>query len=478
MTLRTKLISCIVAFVMVASIMLVSIFASPTITMQLGGSVSFTATDLQVTISDGVLANGTLEDSENKMQGVKIDAYNDGATELATWTDLNLTFNESGEDMIITFTITNNSTVDDIQATVTVNQGTTNNATVSVTTPTTSQAVISKGNGSQQFVITFHVNNRNNPASIQGFEIDIDLAKYIPPIYERVDADGMPNPEGDYIYFGYYPQTIKASNVTIVSENPESNGYYLGSDGEYYAQVVADPYEYEDITFADGTPIEEGQTYYFKVERLKWRILDDNYGDGTALIVCDVIVDALAYQLNSLSGYVLDEEDNILIDETATPGYGVDDNYQVYANNYKWSELREYLTGTFYDNVFNENEKASIVLTEVDNSLESTGGRGGQYVCENTNDYIFALSYSDVINSNYGFTNGSKDPKKAFIVTDYAKANGTRVYSISGYEGTGVGWLRSPSYNNYAHTVDGYCGSYHVNIDYNGVVPALQIQLS
>ena len=68
MTLRTKLISCIVAFVMVASIMLVGIFASSTITLQMGGNVSFTATDLQVTISNGVLANGTLEESANKMQ--------------------------------------------------------------------------------------------------------------------------------------------------------------------------------------------------------------------------------------------------------------------------------------------------------------------------------------------------------------------------------------------------------------------------
>ena len=52
MTLKTKLISAIVAFVMVASLMMVGILASPTVTMQMGGNVSFTATDLQVTISD------------------------------------------------------------------------------------------------------------------------------------------------------------------------------------------------------------------------------------------------------------------------------------------------------------------------------------------------------------------------------------------------------------------------------------------
>ncbi len=461
MTLRTKLISCIVAFVMVASLMLVSIFASPTITMQMGGNVSFTATDLQVTISDGVLANGTLEDSENKMQGVKIDAYNDGATELATWTNLNLTFNENGEDMTITFTITNNSTVDDIQATVTVNQGTTNNATVSVTTPTTTPAVISKGNGSQQFVVTFHIANRNNPASITGFEINIDLAKYVPP-YERVDADGTPNPEGDYLYFGYYPQSAKASNVTVDTGTQDSRGYYLGSDGEYYAQA------------------EDGN--YYKVERLRWRILDDTYGDGTALIVCDVIVDQVAYQSNytfSNDYYYATDGSNILIDNDATVGEGVDENHQVYASNYKHSELREYLTETFYDTAFSEAEKSSIVLTEVDNSLASTDNRGGQYVCENTNDYVFALSVDDVTNTDYGFTSGSGDPKKAFIVTDYAEANGARVVSDSGYEGTGIGWLRSPDdTSDFAFFV--LIGDYLIGSVYSslvGVVPALQIQL-
>ena len=41
MTLKTKLISCIVAFMLVASLMMVGILASPTITMQMGGNVSF-----------------------------------------------------------------------------------------------------------------------------------------------------------------------------------------------------------------------------------------------------------------------------------------------------------------------------------------------------------------------------------------------------------------------------------------------------
>ena len=212
MTLRTKLISIIVAFVMVASLMMVSIFASPTITMQMGGNVSFNATDLQVTISDGVLANGTLEDSANKMKGVKIDAYDDGAEELATWQNLNLIFNESGQDMTITFTITNNSKTDNVKAAVSVNQGTATNATVSLTTPSTSPATIQANNGSQQFVITFHVVDRNSPASITGFQIDIDLEK------ESGSGSGSTDTESYTVTFN------------DIEDEDNTNTYYIKSD--------------------------------------------------------------------------------------------------------------------------------------------------------------------------------------------------------------------------------------------------------
>ena len=310
------------------------------------------------------------------------------------------------------------------------------------------------------FVIIITVPNSSS-IDLSGITITID--EYV-QVYERVDEEGNPDPEGKYLLFGYYPQSSKASNVTVDTGTQDSRGYYLGSDGEYYAQA------------------EDGN--YYKVERLRWRILDDTYGDGTALIVCDVIVDQVAYQSNyTQSGYYYYATDgsNILIDNDATVGEGVDSSHQVYANNYKHSELREYLTGTFYDTAFNDNEKASIVLTEVDNSLASTSNNGGRSVCENTNDYVFALSYNDVNNTDYGFTSGSGDPKKAFIVTDYAEANGASVNSASRYEGTGPGWLRSPFDNGdgiYAFIVGG--GYYYIysvdDVDF-GVLPALQIQL-
>ena len=73
--------------------------------------------------------------------------------------------------------------------------------------------------------------------------------------------------EYDYVYFGEYPQTLKADDVIITSDI-DSRGYYLGSDGCYYAKVVATPYEWyntKECTFSTGTAVKKGSVYYFKV---------------------------------------------------------------------------------------------------------------------------------------------------------------------------------------------------------------------
>ena len=232
MSTKVKLVSLISAFVFVLAIMMVAVMAVPTVTLNIGGNISFTATDLQVTISQGVLANGTLEDSANKMQGVKIDAYDDGAEELATWTNLNLTFNESGEDMTITFTITNNSTVDDIRATVTVDQGTTNNATVSVTTPSSSSAIIPANDGSQQFVVTFHIDNRNDSASIENFEINIDLEKYEPQVYDYFDFEV--NDDNTTVTLTSFDEDLADTTDIVIPESVSQNESGQWIDGNSY----------------------------------------------------------------------------------------------------------------------------------------------------------------------------------------------------------------------------------------------------
>ena len=470
MSLKMKLTASISAFFLVVGLMLIGIMAVNQATVNMGGSISFTATDVYAHVT------GSIENDTSNPSDLDVTYSADETTgDPTVWDNLNLVFDSQATPIEVTITVENLSA----QNTLRVNL----NDTLSSTVENLEKVVKNDGedytnqtditlqpngqeNDSTTFTITMSVTNKNNSVTAN-FDYELNLFDQYyeePPVYERVDAEGNPDENGKYILFGYYPQSAKASSVTIESASPESNGYYKGSDGEYYAQA------------------EDGN--YYKVERLRWRILDDNYGDGTALIVCDVIVDQVAYQSNykwARAYYYATDGSTIIIDNDAIPGQGVNDSHQVYANNYKWSELREYLTGTFYDTAFNEDEKANIVLTEVDNSTGS--GAASPYACENTNDYVFALSYNDVINTSYGFSSSSSgDPKKAFVVTDYAEANGAYVYSTSGYEGTGAGWLRSP--NGYSNgwnafgVVNGYSDYIDVLDDNYGAVPALQIQLS
>lgn len=256
--------------------------------------------------------------------------------------------------------------------------------------------------------------------------------------YIRVNIDGTANGTGDYVLFGEYPQTIKADNVTITSTQNDK-GYYLGSDGFYYAKVVADP-DHGDFNFSTGNDIKNGETYYFKVEPIKWRILRED--NGTALILCDSIIANKRYDNSS--------------------------------NNYKESEIRAWLNNEFLTTAFSLLQQEMILTTTVDNSAESMGYSENKYACENTLDKVFLLSYKETTSSEYGFHSISS---RQMQTSDYTMATGADKYAGNGYW-----WLRSPngSYSDDCSRVvsfNGYVDYSNVYYTSYGVVPALNIQL-
>ncbi len=182
MSFKIKLVSCLSAFIIVVSVMLVAVFAATNVTLNIGGNVSFTATATQATISQGMVSNGTLADSANKMHEIVIDAENDGATTIATWSGLELTFNENGQDMTITFDITNNHTERDLQVSISNTITSSDNATMAITStsddPITGIIIPANTTGtanSETITVTFSVTNKAMPASLEGFTINVNL---------------------------------------------------------------------------------------------------------------------------------------------------------------------------------------------------------------------------------------------------------------------------------------------------------------
>jgi len=265
------------------------------------------------------------------------------------------------------------------------------------------------------------------------------------PAYTRMNATGEPDESGDYILFGEYPQTIKAADVTITATT-DSRGYYLGSDGNYYARFTANTYN-PSFKFTNGETIVNGEGYYFKVEPLKWRILEES--GGKAFLLSESIITGARFDASS--------------------------------NNYKESEIRAWLNCDFINIAFTEGQTDIIQTVTVDNSVNSTGYNPNVNACEDTEDKVFVLSYRNVVNTQYGFNSKQtiQDSQRRRPVTDFARATGALINEY----GIGWWWLRSPDYDNddYARIVDqtGQADLLKKVSDTRpGLVPALWIQLS
>ncbi len=250
-----------------------------------------------------------------------------------------------------------------------------------------------------------------------------------------------------HVFFGSYPQSLKAPNVQILSSQPNGQGYYQGSDGCFYAKVVAKPFQ-NDYKFANGTKIQSGKTYYFKVEPIKWRILQEK--DNRAFVLAEQILTCQKY---------------------------ADAN-----NDYSSSFIRKWLNAEFVLQAFDQYERALICETVCNNDVASTGYDTNPHVCSPTKDFIFLPSIQELMTKKYGFEISDKvdDPARRKLTTDYARAMGVGVSDR--YPGTFHWWARSPaafSYR-YARPVESTGGlnlSISITDPAMGVVPAAWISI-
>ena len=226
-------------------------------------------------------------------------------------------------------------------------------------------------------------------------------------------CNGCNPSEAEQFEMGMFPQTIKAEDVTV-SATPDADGYYLGSDGEKYAKVVANAYA-DGYEFSDDTAVVDGEAYYFKLEPIVWTVICEE-DDGTALIVCNTVLTSSTFCDN--------------------------DNCTGNCNNYKESKVREWLNGEFL-NYFTSEDVAKILTTEVPNGVTSTAnwdgnGHANNYVCEDTNDKVFLLSYVEAFESHNRLDFDISD--RGRVASDYAVAQNLEVGAVN----TTSYWLRSP----------------------------------
>ena len=183
--------------------------------------------------------------------------------------------------------------------------------------------------------------------------------------------------EGNYVWFGEFPQSLQKKGV-VINRTANSEGYYVGSDNERYV---------------------EHEGAYYKVEPLKWKILEEK--DNKAFIVCETVIDASLFQ------------DEMWIDiQTWYYGEYGDKTYQ--ANDYRPSVLRKHMHDNIFEVAFTEEQKQKISVTyleDVDAEVR-----------------VFPLSETELRNPAYGFLeDNAYDVNRIYYASDYAISKGVKI---------------------------------------------------
>lgn len=315
--------------------------------------------------------------------------------------------------------------------------------------PTTNEYLFFMG----WYVGTQQITNENG-VGLEEWEFDTEVtltAKWD----EVLLKDGV-----SYYYRGVYPQS-RVTDEKILSAltkkvNTDARGYYE-LNGEYYAKV-----KFNDAStvayFNDGTRLLYGNTYYFKVEKILWRVIDSK----TNVAISEYVLDAIAFYDNDQDRTYEDPKTNITV--KVYPNDFSESTLHKFLNEgivNRYSALSEDLTEINYENkgfltaAFGNSAKADAVTTfeeiskyilyqvDVDNSEESTLVPGNQFSTYFTNGYFYPLSHKEykqdyMQNLNRGIA----------YATDYAIAKEVECTRNDKNELKAASWwLRSPYYD-------------------------------
>ncbi|MCR4897940.1 MAG: hypothetical protein K5892_01815 [Acholeplasmatales bacterium] len=260
----------------------------------------------------------------------------------------------------------------------------------------------------------------DNNVSYYGDSVDIKIpGNSLTITVELVPFKKENENEKDYIYFGSYPQSLVEDDDLISSLNNKSgslptssnsnkwtpfsklyskgsNDYIwyididLNNDGkndyrgiyfnEYRPDTLPKKVKREGISVSISSQEYNGyQTfniYWFKYEPIKWRILNEE--NGKAFLFSDLVLDSISY-----SPYDPDNESTTAEFEH-NGGLG-------YANDYRLSDIRNWMISDFYYDAFNNIEQKLIESTYV--KACTTGAH-----VKDTYDNIFLISQDEYEN--------------------------------------------------------------------------------
>jgi len=122
MSLKMKLASTVSAFLLILGLTIMGVFAAPTATINLGGSISFKATDVHATVQGKITGSKEAEAVTEGAKEINLNTltFESGkTTDVSSWANNGISFKDDGSEVTITVTITNLATDRPLYATIT-----------------------------------------------------------------------------------------------------------------------------------------------------------------------------------------------------------------------------------------------------------------------------------------------------------------------------------------------------------------------
>ena len=266
-----------------------------------------------------------------------------------------------------------------------------------------------------------------------------------------------------YVDLGEYPKTYvgETLNATLedLYENLSSwkvekvytngssrnhNAYKYGND--IYVRVASATL-YTNCywpTFSDGTSLERGSAYWFKIEPITWRVL--NYEDAV-----------------KGSDLMLISEDALTAGLSSSSYWGS-------------SPIRTWLNDTFYNDAFSDSEKGLIKATTV----QYNNGSLTDSSSNTTSDKVWLLSYGEAFgeletkyaNKSYFFS----DSERICVPNDYAFANGcSNTVNMNITPPPACSWQTRTWYGGVYQVLAGSTGADYNGNDRGGIRPVIKV---
>ena len=232
-----KLTASISAFFLVVGLMLIGIMAVNQATVNMGGSISFTATDVYARVT-GSIANDTSSPSNLDVTYSAEETTGDPTV----WNDLSLAFDSQATPIEVTITVENLSP----QNTLRVNL----NDTLSSTIGNLEKVVKNDGedytnqtditlqpngqeNDSTTFTITMSVTNKNNSVTADfDYELNLEDQYYVPQSYEYFTF--VVNSDGTTVTLRDYDSSLSDTTDIVIPESVSQNESGQWIEGNTY----------------------------------------------------------------------------------------------------------------------------------------------------------------------------------------------------------------------------------------------------